>query len=104
MVVDKDNGTIHLETVSDGKLIASLNSIKIGYSYKVNLPQIARFRRLHIRAIIDGSHVVYAFYGKNKKWWHYGIESIFMLDILIENNRFDLDSQLKTPSKYFDWR
>lgn len=31
----------------------------------------------------EGGQLVFKYYGKNKKWWHYGIESYFYFELRI---------------------
>ena len=35
---------------------------------------------VHIVAIVDGSQVVYKYYGKHKQWWHYIVEPISLFE------------------------
>jgi hypothetical protein len=75
----------------------NVTDIKVGYSYV--MPH--RRRRVHIRAIVDGRQVVYAFYGKRKQWWHYEVHSLYYIGLMIDSNQFDLRSCKKTPDNLF---
>jgi len=71
-----------------------LDYLDVGYSY--TLP---RHGRIHIRATVDDSQIVYAYYGKRRQWWHYSIQSLYYFQLCHDDST--LKGKKKTPSDYF---
>jgi hypothetical protein len=71
-----------------------LDYLEVGYSY--TLP---RYGRIHIRAAVDDSQIVFATYGKRKQWWHYHILSLYYFQLSHDDST--LTGKKKTPSNYF---
>jgi hypothetical protein len=46
-----------------------------GKAYHIWLMDTGRIQKIHIVELIENDMIVYKFFGKHKRWWHYRVES-----------------------------
>jgi hypothetical protein len=40
--------------------------------------------KCHVVAVVDGEQVVYKWFGRKKKWWHYCVDHVSLIETFIE--------------------
>jgi hypothetical protein len=59
-------------------------------------------RKYHIVSIIDEPQdkmIVYKFYGIHKQWWHYEIESKYVMDLSFDSGLYSLHRNGRTQRR-----
>ena len=66
------------------------NNFKAGHEHHI-LINILEPHKIYILAVVDECMVVYKYFGKHKKWWHYNIDHKDILDVKIHTAKVKRD-------------
>ena len=78
------------------KVNKNIIKFKKGDTHQIHMAP-SGFYKIHILEVIDECYVVYKWYGRHKRWWHYEIESEYILNIIIP----EIKGEKKMPK--YDW-
>lgn len=69
---------------------------KVGRKIKVQFFWSQHLHKIHIVAVVEGM-VVYRYFGRSKRWWHYNVESWQRIKMYHEQAKGDASSSKAMP-------